>query len=87
MSLVAFAVCLLMGLRADNTFSTIVANALLAMAATFGVGLVVGLMAQKMLDENSAAGAEPPPPAAAAAATAPPQNSADSQAGSGAGGR
>ena len=55
MSLVAFAVCLLMGLRADNTFSTIVANALLAMAGTFAVGLVVGAMAQKMLDENLAA--------------------------------
>jgi hypothetical protein len=60
MSLVAFAVCLLMGLRAGNPFSTIVANALLAMAATFAVGLVVGAMAQKMLDENLAAGAAVP---------------------------
>ncbi len=52
MSLVAFAACLLMGLGAGNTFSTIVANALLAMGATFAVGLVVGVMAQKMLEEN-----------------------------------
>jgi len=56
MALVAFAVCLVMGLRADNTFSTIVINALIAMGATFAVGLVVGAMAQKMVDENVAAG-------------------------------
>ena len=74
MSLVAFAVCLLMGLRADNTFSTIVANALLAMAGTFAVGLVVGAMAQKMLDENLAAGA-------------PPKDSAESKVKAGAGDR
>jgi hypothetical protein len=53
---VAFAVCLLVGLRADNTFSTIVSNALVAMGGTFAVGLVVGAMAQKMLDENLASG-------------------------------
>ena len=63
MSLVAFAVCVLMGLRAGNTFSTILTNALLAMAGTFAVGLVVGLMAQKMLDENLAASAATPPAA------------------------
>ena len=57
MALLAFAVCLLMGMRAGNTFSTIVANALVAMAATFVVGLVVGAMAQKMIDENVAAAA------------------------------
>ena len=57
MALLAFAVCLLMGMRAGNTFSTIVANALVAMAATFAVGLVVGAMAQKMVDENVAAAA------------------------------
>lgn len=76
MSLVAFAVSLLMGLRADNPFGTIVANALLAMAATFGVGLVVGAMAQKMLDENLAAGA-----------AAQPKDSAESKAKSAAGDR
>ena len=55
MALVAFAVCLLAGMRAGNTFSTIVTNALIAMATTFIVGLVVGTMAQKMIDENVAA--------------------------------
>jgi putative Mn2+ efflux pump MntP len=78
MSLVAFAVCLLMGLRADNTVTTILANALLAMAGTFAVGLVVGAMAQKMLDENLAA--DP-------AARARPKDSAESKAKAAAGDR
>jgi hypothetical protein len=52
MALVAFAVCILVGLQAGNTFSTIVAKALLALVATFVLGLVIGAMAQKMLDEN-----------------------------------
>ena len=51
-ALVAFAVCILVGLQAGNTFSTVVSNALLALGGTFAVGLVVGSMAQKMLDEN-----------------------------------
>jgi hypothetical protein len=55
MALVAFVVCILVGLQADNTFSTIVGKALLAMATTFILGLVIGTMAQKMLDENLAA--------------------------------
>ena len=59
MALVAFAVCILVGLRAENTFSTIVANALQALVVTFVVGLVVGTMAQNMLDENLAAGGDP----------------------------
>ena len=52
MALVAFAVCILVGLQAGNTFSTILAKALLALVATFVLGLVIGAMAQKMLDEN-----------------------------------
>jgi hypothetical protein len=59
MALVAFAVCILVGLRAQNPFATVVGNALTAMFATFLVGLVVGAMAQKMLDENMAAGDAP----------------------------
>lgn len=55
MSLVVFMVCLLAGMAADNPFSTIIVRALLAMAATMVIGLVVGSMAQKMLDENIAA--------------------------------
>ena len=51
-ALVVFAFCLLLGLRADNTFSTTLSRALVAMAGTFVVGLVLGSIAQRMLDEN-----------------------------------
>ena len=47
-----FAVSVIAGIDADNTFSTIVLRALLAMAATWAIGMVVGGMAQKMLDEK-----------------------------------
>jgi hypothetical protein len=57
MSLVAFFVCIVTGLQAQNPFSTVVTKALIAMAATFVVGLVLGAMAQKMLDENMDAAA------------------------------
>ena len=57
MALVAFFVCVLTGMHAENPFSTVVANALVALVVTFVVGLVLGVMAQKMLDENMAAGA------------------------------
>jgi hypothetical protein len=53
MALLAFAVCLLIGgLQAGNPFSTAVARALAAMAGTFVIGLIVGFMGQKMIDEN-----------------------------------
>jgi hypothetical protein len=55
MALVAFAVCIVVGLQAQNTFTTIISNALIALFTTFVIGLVVGTMAQKMLDENLAA--------------------------------
>ena len=58
MALVAFFVCILAGMHAENPFSTVVANALTALIVTFIVGLVLGAMAQKMLDENMAAGAK-----------------------------
>ena len=72
LALVAFAVCVIAGLNAGNSFETVLSKALLAMAATFVVGLVVGGMAQKMLDENLAAEAakpvqDPAKPAAAGA--------------------
>jgi NhaP-type Na+/H+ or K+/H+ antiporter len=51
-ALVVFAFSLMLGIRADNTFSTTVTRALAAMAGTFAIGLVLGLVAQKMLDEN-----------------------------------
>jgi hypothetical protein len=53
LALIVFAVCLVVGgLEADNPFTTTVGRALVAMAATWVVGLVVGSMAQRMLDEN-----------------------------------
>ena len=52
-SLIAFAVCLIAGgFEANNPFTTTVSRALAAMAATWVVGMIVGAMAQKMLDEN-----------------------------------
>lgn len=51
-SLVAFALCLLAGMAAENTLSTTLSRALLAMAGTLVVGLVVGAMGQRMLEEN-----------------------------------
>ena len=41
-ALVAFAVCILVGLQAQNPFATIVSRALVAMVVTFAVGLVLG---------------------------------------------
>jgi len=61
LALVMFAVCVAAGLGAGNTFSTILTNALFGMGAALVVGLVVGAMAQKMLDENLAAVAKKPP--------------------------
>ena len=55
LALVVFAVCVIAGLNAGNSFETVLTKALGAMAATFAVGLVVGVMAQKMIDENLAA--------------------------------
>ena len=53
LSLIAFAICLLIGaFQAENGFATTVQRALVAMVVTLVVGLVVGAMAQKMLDEN-----------------------------------
>lgn len=53
MALLAFAVCLLIGgLQAGNPFTTTVSRALVAMAGTFLIGLIVGTMGQKMIDET-----------------------------------
>ena len=52
-SLIAFAVCLIAGgFQAGNPFATTVSRALAAMAVTWVIGMIVGSMAQKMLDEN-----------------------------------
>ena len=55
MALIAFALCLVMGIVAENDFSTTVSRALKAMFVTLFVGLIVGSMAQRMLDENLSA--------------------------------
>jgi len=53
LSLIVFATCLVVGgIQTGNPFSTTVARALVAMAGTFVVGLIIGLMGQKMLDES-----------------------------------
>jgi cation transporter-like permease len=52
-ALVVFAVCLLAGMMAENTFVETVRRALLAMFATLVIGLIIGVMAQRMLDENA----------------------------------
>lgn len=51
-ALLVFAVSILLGLQAENTFSTTISRALQAMAVTFVIGLIVGAMAQRMLEEN-----------------------------------
>jgi formate hydrogenlyase subunit 4 len=53
LALLAFAFCLIVGgLQTGNTFTTTVSRALAAMAGTFVIGLVLGSMAQRMIDEN-----------------------------------
>ena len=53
LALVAFALCLVAGsVGAGNAFGTTVTRALVAMAVTFVIGLAVGAMAQRMLDDN-----------------------------------
>lgn len=52
-ALVVFAVSLLAGMLAENTFAETVRRALVGMFVTLAVGLVVGVMAQRMLEENA----------------------------------
>jgi len=53
LALIAFAACIVIGgLGAGNTFGTTVLRALLAMACTYVIGLLIGIAAQKMLEEN-----------------------------------
>ena len=53
LAIVAFATCLVIGrFEASNSFTTSVLRALVAMVVTLLIGLVIGAMAQKMLDEN-----------------------------------
>jgi hypothetical protein len=53
LALLVFAVCLIVGgLETGNTFTTTVARALAAMGGTFVLGLMMGAMGQKMIEEN-----------------------------------
>ena len=53
LALLAFAACLYAGgVHAGNSFGATVQRALLAMLGTLVIGLIVGAMAQRMLDEN-----------------------------------
>lgn len=52
-AMLAFVLCLILGrVQARNDFSTTVTRALYAMAVTFGVGLIVGVAGQRMVDET-----------------------------------
>jgi putative Mn2+ efflux pump MntP len=52
MSLIVFAFCLVVGMRAGNPFSSTVGRAVVALFATLLLGMVIGTMGEKMLDEN-----------------------------------
>jgi uncharacterized membrane protein YqgA involved in biofilm formation len=52
LAMVVFAVCLVAGINAGNPFTTVVSRAMLAMLVTLVIGMVLGAMAQRMLDEN-----------------------------------
>lgn len=51
-ALIAFALCLLQGMAVENTFSTTVLRAMLAMAGTYIIGLIVGLMGERMIQDR-----------------------------------
>jgi NhaP-type Na+/H+ or K+/H+ antiporter len=52
LALIAFALCLVIGIGASNSFATTLQRALVAMGGTLVVGLVLGAIAQAMVDEN-----------------------------------
>ncbi len=53
LALIAFALCLVAGgLQAGNTFATTVIRALVAMVGTYVIGLIIGWMGQKMLEDS-----------------------------------
>ena len=61
-ALLAFALCLIIGgFEVGNPFTTTVERALAAMAGTYAVGLVVGLMGKRAIDENLQPPATVPP--------------------------
>ena len=54
LSLLVFAICLIAGLESGNALATVLSRALLGMGGTLAISLIVGTMAQRMLDENLA---------------------------------
>jgi len=63
-ALLAFAVCLFVGgFQVGNPFTTTVGRALAAMAGTYVVGLIVGMMGRRAIDENLAVVPQPAAPA------------------------
>jgi len=54
LALCAFSLTLILGLEAQNSFTTTVGRALLAMSGTLFIGLVLGYVFQKMMEENLA---------------------------------
>ena len=71
-ALIAFAVCLVAGARAGNTFPTTVGRALLAMVGTLIIGLIVGTMAQVMVNESVASNAAATEPSEKSSSDSPP---------------
>ena len=53
LALLVFAMSLLLGMQAENTFATTVSRALFAMMVTFIIGLVVGGMFDRMARERA----------------------------------
>ena len=53
-SFLTVAICLIAGLESGNSMSTILSRALVAMLGTLVISLIVGTMAEKMVQENVA---------------------------------
>jgi hypothetical protein len=52
LSLLVFAICLIAGMQSGNPLATVLSRGLVAMAGTMVISLIVGTMAQRMLEEN-----------------------------------
>ena len=52
-ALAAFAVAVVAGLAGGNTTASILVRALIAMAVCYPVGLVIGLMCQRVVEEHA----------------------------------
>jgi len=51
-SLLAFSLSVIVGIEAGNSFATTVQRALIAMVGTLVIGLVIGTMLHRMIEEN-----------------------------------